>query len=450
MQCRGKIRNLIFLVLLSMISARCSQEIAHKGKVVFTKVPAKAIATDALDKTENKYAVGMQIVMAGFEKELVDEEVLTAGFSSARGPEISYDGKMMVFSAQKDEGSAWQIWTMNLENKEVFQVSESRTNCTDPVWLPNGDIAFSKLVTDEKSLKYHALFTIAPNGCCEQRITFQPHEDLNSSILHDGRILVASQQIYPEKGTTKLLALRPDGTKAELFYLATEKHSNFSQVIEDSRDQVLFNENGGLLSVDFSRPLHTKEVLVSSDISHFNSIYLMNDGQLLVSVKGPGEFAFGLGIVDQNKPLERVAYVNNAEFHFVEAVAVEAREVPRKLPSRVDPNQESGYFFCMDTDASVIQVNGEASKVQVLGISKMLGEATVEEDGSFYVELTADKPVRFQTVNDKDEILRGPSSWMWVRPNERRGCAGCHQDPEIAPFNVVPKAMKKSPKAILN
>jgi hypothetical protein len=79
-----------------------------------------------------------------------------------------------------------------------------------------------------------------------------------------------------------------------------------------------------------------------------------------------------------------------------------------------------------------------------------MGEAEVAEDGSFYLEMKADEPVRFQTLSATGEILRGPSLWMWVRPNERRGCVGCHENQEIAPENVVPKAMEKDPVAMLN
>jgi hypothetical protein len=92
---------------------------------------------------------------------------------------------------------------------------------------------------------------------------------------------------------------------------------------------------------------------------------------------------------------------------------------------------------------------GEASKIQVLGLNNMIGETEVAEDGSFYLELKADQPVRFQTLNDSGDVLRGPSSWMWVRPNERRGCVGCHEDRELTPENVVPLAIEKAPVAMI-
>jgi hypothetical protein len=108
-----------------------------------------------------------------------------------------------------------------------------------------------------------------------------------------------------------------------------------------------------------------------------------------------------------------------------------------------------GYFIAMDTDASDIEAEGKTAKVQVFGISDLIGQADVEEDGSFYLELPSDRPIRFQTLDENGEVLRGPSSWMWLRPNERRACAGCHQDREITPENIVPVAVKKGPLAMI-
>lgn len=438
-----------FIVFLVLLLSSCSEKLANEGKVVFTQLPVKSVNVDEINSIENKYISDMKIAMAEIGEGLQNIEILTSEFHSARSPEISFDGLIMVFSAQKSEGDTWQIWTLNLESKELYQVTDSRTNCTDPTWLPIGDIVFSKLMTGEKALKYHALFTIGADGCCEQRITFQPHEDVNATVLHDGRVLVASKQVYPEDGQHKYLALRPDGTKAEAFYLADMNSSLLGKVAEDGNGKVLFTESSVLTAVNFSRPLHSKSTILNSDLGVINSIYSIDNNNLLISIKKPVEQTFGISVVNPNEPSQEKFYYNDTEYHAVEAVTIKVRSTPRKLPSRVNLDLNSGFFFSMNADASVIVADRKTSKVQVLGMNDMLGETAVAKDGSFYMELTADRPVRFQTIDEDGEVLRGPSSWMWVRPNERRGCAGCHQDREIAPDNVVPKAMEKAPFAMI-
>jgi hypothetical protein len=90
----------------------------------------------------------------------------------------------------------------------------------------------------------------------------------------------------------------------------------------------------------------------------------------------------------------------------------------------------------------------KAVKVEIIGIDSSLGIVEVERDGSFYLKITADMPFRIQTLDEHNRVINGTCAWMWLRPNERRGCVGCHEDPERVPDNIVPLAVKKSPATI--
>jgi len=454
MQCRLKMFNSVnslLLVVLSAVLLSCGDSNENGGKVLFTQVPSDQLAAENIYSISSKYVSGSQIAMASINidlNELEDIEVLTGEFSSARAPEVSYDGNSIVFSAQKNNQDTWQIWILDLESDSFTQVTSCKFNCTDPAWLPDGRIVFSKQV-EENELTHHALFTIAADGCCEQRITFQPHDDTNATVLNDGRILMTSQQLYPEVGPAKYLAMRPDGTKAELFQ-ATEIEKHLSEAEEDRSGKVLFAESGLLSAVSFARPTKTKIQL--SNGYQVNSIDDFAQGNLLVSRKLQSDQIFGLAILNKDDLHKDLFSHIDPNLHLLEATIISRQELPRKLPSRVNTDLETGYFVCMDVNASEIEVepgNDKTMKVQVLGMDQMIGEAEVAEDGSFYLELKADQAVRFQTVNESGEIVRGPSSWMWVRPNERRGCVGCHQDREIAPENVVPLAIEKAPVAMI-
>lgn len=440
--------SLLGLVLaLVMLVSACGDKLAFEGKVVFTQVPNSTVKAERLNTIENKYAPALKIAMADMSNKLENIEVLSTYFFSARSPEISYDGTMMVFSGQKNDGDTWQIWKMDLATKEVIQVTDSRTNCTDPTWLPKGGFVFSKMMTGEKALKFHALFTIGEDGCCEQRITFQPHHDINTNILNDGRLIFASRQLHPEEGQFKYLALRPDGTKAEVFHLANSENGFLGKPAEDGNGRVLFGEAQILNAVNFNRPLKTiQSGLIQGMI---NSIFSMDDKNLLISIRKPNELTYGLAVINGENLQQEKFYYNDSEYHLTEAIRVKSRKVPPKLPTRVNPELNSGYVMSMNSDASDIMADGKTAKIRVLGMSNVLGEAPVAEDGSFYLELEADRPFRFQTLDENDEVLRGPSSWMWVRPNERRACVGCHQDREISPDNIVPKAVEKAPFAMI-
>jgi hypothetical protein len=440
----GVITTLVFMTIIS----GCGTRSAYEDSVIFTQLPVNLADDGQILKGDYRYAPNMKIVIAGMNKTLENIEVLTSDFYSARSPEVSYDGTQLVFSGQKNEGDIWQIWIMHLSKKSFVQVTQETTNCTDPTWLPDGRIAYSKATSDH-GVQYHALFSIESDGCCEHRITFHPHDDLNSSVMHDGRILIASRQVYPDAGTLTYLALRPDGTKAELFYMP-EGSKEISRAYENGKGKVLFAESGTLSAVNFSRPLHSHHHLYNTQAGLIQSVFPIENELALVSIKNKTERSFGLSIIQTDATDKSTFFYNNSEYHLIEPVVVRLRTIPRKLPTLVNLDHDSGYFICMNADQSDIQVEaGKTSKIQVLGFNAVLGETEVDEDGSFYLELKADEPVRFQTLNSTGEVLRGPSSWMWVRPNERRGCVGCHENREIAPENIVPKAIERSPFAMI-
>ena len=89
-----------------------------------------------------------------------------------------------------------------------------------------------------------------------------------------------------------------------------------------------------------------------------------------------------------------------------------------------------------------------ADRIEIIGVDSSLGVVKVEQDGSFYLKVTADMPFKIKTLDANGNTLNGPGSWIWLRPNERRGCIGCHEDHEMVPANRVALAVKNHPVAI--
>lgn len=442
--------NGMLLVGFSLFIISCSNQLPHEGKVVFTQVPVQSVSNEQLKINDFKYASGMKIALRDLGGSDETIEILTNDFLSARAPEISYDGKSVIFSGQKAEGDPWQIWKLDFEKELMSPITQSDKNCTDPLFLPDGRIAYSKLIVGEKSLSYHALFSCYSDGSDEQRMTFQPHEDVSANMLNDGRLLVSSKQVYPDEGALKFLAVHPDGTKAELFYQTIPSAKSISKAWESMDKKVFFAESGQLVSIDFNRPLNSRKLLSDAEREIYLSVFPIDNQQLLASILKQGERTCGLAVYDVSDPKTTILSFNDSEYHTLEPVLVKPRLVPKKLPSTVNMERESGYFMCMDVNRSDRVAEGTASKVQVLGVDNILGEAEVEEDGSFYLEIGADQPIRFQSLNEAGDVIGETSSWMWLRPNERRGCVGCHEDREMAPDNVVPLAIEKSPVAMIN
>jgi len=77
-----------------------------------------------------------------------------------------------------------------------------------------------------------------------------------------------------------------------------------------------------------------------------------------------------------------------------------------------------------------------------------LGTAPVETDGSFFVKVPGDAPIRFALLDEKGATLRAEHGWFWIRKGEQRYCVGCHAGPEHAPENRVPQVLLHSTTAV--
>lgn len=162
-------------------------------------------------------------------------------------------------------------------------------------------------------------------------------------------------------------------------------------------------------------------------------------------------------------------------------VALAAPSVrPLGVTSVVDEQKSTGTLLCLDVYASRVPAvvrakRGTYHTVRVMAVEEdrpggegaahgeaagrepaerganvgeaIAGEAIVAEapilsDGSFALEVPADRPLRLRLLGPGGLEAEDPGPF-WVRPNENRGCVGCHEDPESSPENRVPLALER-------
>jgi hypothetical protein len=197
--------------------------------------------------------------------------------------------------------------------------------------------------------------------------------------------------------------------------------------------------------------LHSKVNLSSGIRGDFYSVSHLQSGKLLVSYRSSNGRPYALYEFDVEKKMLGKSIYKSQNFNILEAVAVEKHGRAKKLPSEVDLNVKTGLLLCQDINFMEIKSGSnsnstsKAVKIEVMGIDASLGIVDVEEDGSFYLKVLADTPFRIKTINQNGEMANGPGSWLYLRPNERRGCVGCHEDNEQIPENRQPFSVKKDP-----
>jgi hypothetical protein len=274
-------------------------------------------------------------------------------------------------------------------------------------------------------------------------------------VLSDGRVLTIGKQVFPSAGQAMIMVMRPDGTKSDLFYNTSNECRLEGPARETADGKLVFVESvnstskGSLISVSYNRPLHSRIDLTSGIEGEFNAVYPQKSGIFLVSYRKSDAERFSLCEFDPStRTVGKVIYADK-EYDVLDAVVTGIHDRPKKLPSEVDMGVKTGLLLCQDINFmnhdSQNSRASRASRIEIVGIDSSLGIADVKEDGSFYLKIIADKPFRIQTVDQNGNVLNSPSGWIWLRPNERRGCVGCHEDREIVPDNRVPLAVRTSP-----
>lgn len=437
-------RLAVYTGLVSVTCLSCSSN-SYEGMVV-----AVELADIRLDSYE-----GAKLIAIDISSPEKAAKILSKDFVSAASPSISHEGRYLYFQGKQSEDISWQIWVADLEKGKISKVTNLAENCIQPAALPDGSVIFSretsikgKLVTD--------LHRCQMDGSELSRVTFNPALNIHPSVLQEGRVLYSSSEQYPDSKIPSLMVMRPDGSKSEIYYPGSPEFFPYGGGEESSDGYIYFIESHGqLCRVQHRRPLHTLEYLSQDFPGLFSAVYPMEGSRMLVSFQ-PGQkdpyslytFAAGSG--------EAPSLLYEAAGTLTDPVLVsEKKERPMKLPSAVNPSNPSGLLMSQDINHSMLPVNeglsGDtlADRIRVSTLEGELAIVEVKEDGSFYLKLDADIPLRIETLNSKGETVRGPSDWIYLRANERRACVGCHADPELSPKNIQPLAVKEDPVVLI-
>jgi hypothetical protein len=431
----------VLLVGLVSIALLSSESDVPDGAIVFTLVvPGGA-----------DVAWTSRIVMVDPGRADVTPRVLTEGFHAARHPAVSHDGRRLLFVGKREPADPWQVWQGNLTGGRRRPVAADVRDPSHPAYLGDGSIVFSARSGGAEADSMAALFTVGLDGTSLTRITYHPGPEIAPVVLRDGRVLYVSRVSGPDATADRLMVVRYDGTASQLFYERRATGRILGRAWETGDARVAFVEAAGdgatgeLVTVSQGRPLHSRVVVGDALDGAITAAFPLTDGHFLLAYRPPESERFGLyEFRPETGALALLA--DGADGDVAEPVLVMPRPRPKVFVSVVDRVSTTGTLFCLDahlSDGRASQLPRRSTTLQVWGAAGMLGETALEADGSFHVELAANTPVRLQTLDRRGRAVRGPSDWIWVRPNEKRGCIGCHEDRELAPGNRVPLATER-------
>jgi hypothetical protein len=137
----------------------------------------------------------------------------------------------------------------------------------------------------------------------------------------------------------------------------------------------------------------------------------------------------------------------------VEPVSLTVRPVPNRFPSALH-EWDYANVLCLNAYTSKDHIpEGSIASVRLytrdaLGAARVQGSAQVEKDGSFYLRVPGDRPLRIELLDSAGKSVKSEAGWFWLRRGEQRICVGCHAGPERAPDNAVPMVLQQSTVAV--
>ena len=444
-----------------------------------TAAPADAVRTPA--------PPGSRLV--SWDPDRLDEPLRTLleGPVAAALCDVSPDGRRLLVSLQDTPGGPWRVHVLSAAGGTPQPVSPAGASAVAAAWLPGERVVLACDLAGgvdprDGGPAFH-LYTCQGDGSGLTRISFNPSSDVDPVVLPDGRILFAAWQ-PPGLGRTvggfASFTVRDDGTG-----LAAWSGSHDGPA-DERRPRRLGDElvclaggsgSAGLLAISARRPLKARRALADEQPGHWLAAARDAHGELLLCGRpaeaGPaapfGLYRAGAAGV---QPLAVAPGVD-----VLDVLSLAPRTAPRGHLSTVDPEASTGELLCLDARHAELPgpgataLAGDAARATTLQVlrgrprgrderpgaatgprptpSEVLASVPLADDGSAWLSVPADTPLRFVTLDAEGRVLLDSTSWVWVRPGERRSCIGCHEDRESAPANRVPGALAGEPYDVL-
>jgi Hydrazine synthase alpha subunit middle domain len=384
-------------------------------------------------------------------------EPLVADFAASADADVSYDGKSVLFAGKKAASDPWQIWELNFEDCALRKITSTADDAVRPFHLPGGRLVWAQRTRngfqlessdDGRPKDSNQLNPTAGPGVLP--LTYLRASAFPTGVLHDGRILFESGFPLGSGSTPEIYLVYADGSGVESY--RCDHGSARWGASQLQLGDLVFTHGASLArftpALAHEEPVAAPVAQYAGAIAEIDSTTWLlsartaNNAYYSISRWQPGDAAHPLGT-----KLETVLSMSG--MNLVEPVLVAPHERPNRHPSGLHP---WNYANLMALDARVSRdgmLRGVPASVRLEtqdanGRTVATGTAPVEQDGSFFVSVPADQPIRFALLDRKGVVLRQEHGWFWIRGGEQRYCVGCHAGPERAPENHVPSVLMRT------
>ena len=425
---------------------------AAKADIIVTAAPVyRPLA--ALSGGE-RFPQGAQLLLLHDGK----AEPLVAGFSATADASVSFDARTVLFAGKQTRTDPWQIWELTLASHSVRKVIDSAADAIRPLYLPSiipgGRLVYAHRTAQGfqiENARVKELLAVDvpldPQPALVQ-LTYLPASALPADVLADGRILfeagfplASPSQIHP---TPELFLVYSDGSGVES-YRCDHGQARWGGKQLSSGD-VVFTHGTSLAR--FTSPLAHEAPIAAPRAEYEGAIAETASGGWLVSVRTAPATHYALKLWKRGASTFESLLTDSGN-DLIQPVLVEPRARPNRHPSGLH-NWNYANLLALASrqsragDLKTVPASVRLETQDAAGHAVIAGTAPVDRDGSFFVKVPGDKPIRFALLDARGTVLRQEHGWFWIRNGEQRICTGCHTGPERASENRVPAVLLRT------
>ncbi|MGA2340433.1 MAG: hypothetical protein ABSF75_11085 [Terracidiphilus sp.] len=434
----------VALILSPVFGFTPDAERAVPPDFIVTAAPAYVPLAEL--RGQERFPKGAQLLLVHAGK----AEPLLTGFAATADASVSFDGQTVLFAGKRSAGDPWQIWELALKDRSVRQVMVTATDAERPLYLPGGRLVWAQRTAAGFQMQSGEDGRPTPNflnptaGPGILRLAYTRASTFPADVLRDGRILFEAGFPLGSGSTPELYLVYADGSGEESVR-CDHGRARWGGTQLASGDVVF--THGSTLARFTSAMAH--EVPVQAPRGNYaGAIAETASGAWLMSARTATEARYAIKIWTTGRAGMDTVLAISAE-DLVEPVLVAPRARPNRHPSGLHPWD---YANLMALDARVSRdgvLRGTPVSVRLeaqdaAGRAIAMGTAPVEQDGSFFVKVPADRPIRFELLDFKGTVLKQEHGWFWARGGEQRICVGCHAGPERASENRVPAVLMRT------
>lgn len=433
------------------------------------------------------YATGGGLYLLNVENDTVRALVEDAE-GTVRDPAVDYAGETILFSWRRGGTDHFHLFTIRRDGTDLTQLTDGGYDDIEPAWLPDGGIVF---VSSRCRRWVNCWLTqVATIHRCDadgrnvRPLSANLEQDNTPWPLADGRVLYTRWE-YVDRSQVDyhhLWTMNPDGTGQAVFFGNLHPPGLYIDAKPiPGTTEILFINSPGHGAREHVGHVALVDARLGPD--HLPALRnLSADG-----FRDPYPLSKDLFLAAQDRDLvlmdrhgsAAVIYrlppsVPSWELHEPRPVCARPRESVRSVAA--DGNQVTGRLVLADVlqGRNMLGVaRGEITRLLVVEslpkpinytggmdplsyggtftLERVLGTVPVEEDGSAYFEVPANRSLFVIALDRDDNSIKRMQSFFTVMPGETLSCVGCHEPRVQAPANPAGNglaALRRPPSSI--